>query len=116
MLRGASLRASAATRTCSASAEVRQPSLPAPAGGEGSYPGRTLEGIETTSLYRMSPVTNWSVHIGIPRELYNEPLRRSLWLTIGAAAISATLATIFALLLGREIRSRRAEEVALERS
>jgi signal transduction histidine kinase/ActR/RegA family two-component response regulator len=85
-------------------------------GGEGSYPGRTLEGIETVSLYRMSPVTNWSVHIGIPRELYNAPLLRSLWLMVGAALVAATLAAVFAFLLGREIKSRRAEEVAIERS
>jgi signal transduction histidine kinase/ActR/RegA family two-component response regulator len=85
-------------------------------GGEGSYPGRTLEGIETVSLYRMSPATNWSVHIGIPRELYNAPLHRSLWLMVGAALVAATLAAIFAFLLGREIKSRRIEDVALERS
>jgi signal transduction histidine kinase len=85
-------------------------------GGIGSYPGRTVEGIETVSLYRMSEATGWSVHIGIPRELYNAPLRRSVWLIVGAAAVASVLAGIFALLLGREVGARRTEEVALERS
>src|SRR4051812_16203411 len=85
-------------------------------GGEGVYHGRTVEGTETVSLFRVSPLTNWSVHIGIPRELYTAPLSRSLWLTIGAAVLAMGVAAIFAALLGREVRSRQAEEIALERS
>jgi signal transduction histidine kinase len=83
-------------------------------GGEGLYDGRTLEGIETLSAYRMSPATGWSIHIGVPRSLFNAPLLRSSLLVAAGAAMCLALASLFILLLLREMRLRRDEAAALE--
>ena len=40
-------------------------------GSGGLYEGPTLEGISTVSAYWLSPTTNWSVHIGVPREVFD---------------------------------------------
>jgi signal transduction histidine kinase/CheY-like chemotaxis protein len=81
-------------------------------GGEGTYAGRTLEGTETVSAYRISAATNWSVHIGVPRAIFRAPLSRLAWLTGGGAFASLLLAGAFALLLVRELRLRRNEAQA----
>jgi signal transduction histidine kinase/ActR/RegA family two-component response regulator len=79
----------------------------------GVYDGLTLEGLATVTAYRVLPGSNWSVHISIPRDLYVEPVRRSLWLIAGAGALSLALVAALLWLLGREIRLDRREEAAL---
>jgi len=83
-------------------------------GGEGLYDGFTLDGIPTLSAYRMLPVGNWSVHIGVPRSIFMAPLWRSLWLLGAGLAATAILVGIFLWLLAREIHLRRQEEMSLE--
>jgi signal transduction histidine kinase len=80
----------------------------------GLYEGLMLEGIPTVSAFYVSPVTGWSVHIGIPREAFNAPLARARWLAAAGGAASLALAAIFLALLLRELRLRRRDAAILE--
>lgn len=80
---------------------------------EGAYVGRTLEGVEVDSVYRSLPGTGgWSVHLGIPTESLNAPVRRSAFLMAGGGAVSLALAIALAWLTGRDIAQRRREQEA----
>ncbi|CAN5423982.1 hypothetical protein BH11PSE11_BH11PSE11_01750 [soil metagenome] len=63
---------------------------------EGSYETKTLEGIPILSAYSRSPVTRWTVAIGMPLDEVTAGLRRTLaWLmvlTFSALAIGLALA------------------------
>jgi signal transduction histidine kinase/CheY-like chemotaxis protein len=83
-------------------------------GNEGIYEGFTLDGIPTLSVYHMLSVGNWSVHIGVPRDLFISPVVRSRWLIAAGLAATALLAGIFLWLLTREIGLRRQEEAGQE--
>jgi signal transduction histidine kinase/ActR/RegA family two-component response regulator len=63
--------------------------------------------------YQVLPASNWSVHIAIPRDLYLAPVRRSLWLMTGGAAVTFSLVAAFLWLLVREMRQNRIREAAL---
>ena len=93
-----------------ASASAREARAGAPSG---IYEGVGLEGQSIITAYRVLPGSNWSVHIAIPRALYLAPVRHSLWLMAGAAALTLMLVSAFLWLLGREIRLDRREEAAL---
>jgi signal transduction histidine kinase len=84
--------------------------------GEGVYTERSPEGTETVFAYRASPTTGWSVHIGIPRDVFRGPLDRLIWLTVAGAAFCLLLASLFVTLLVRELRLRRNEGAALEQA
>lgn len=80
---------------------------------EGAYVGRTLEGVEVDSVYRSLPGTGgWSVHLGIPTESLNAPVRRSAFLMAGGGAVSLALAIALAWLTGHDIAQRRREQEA----
>jgi signal transduction histidine kinase/CheY-like chemotaxis protein len=83
-------------------------------GEEGIYDGFTLDGIPTLSVYHMLSVGNWSVHIGVPRDLFMGPVKRSLWLIAAGLAATGLLAGMFLWLLTREIALRRQEEAGQE--
>jgi signal transduction histidine kinase/ActR/RegA family two-component response regulator len=80
----------------------------------GLYEGLTLEGVRTVSVFQVSPLSHWSVHIGIPRDLYRAPLVRLIWLIGLASLLSVSLAGVFIWLLVNEMRARRGEEAARE--
>jgi signal transduction histidine kinase/CheY-like chemotaxis protein len=82
----------------------------------GVYSGRTLEGVATISAFWQSPVTGWSVHIGMPKAAFEAPLRRSIVITAIGSLFSLLLAAAFVALLVRELRLRRRETAALEQS
>jgi signal transduction histidine kinase len=86
------------------------------ASGSGTYDGVTFAGMRTVSAFWKSPVSGWSVHIAIPRELFEAPLRRSLGLTVAGLAASLLLAALFLALLFRELGLRRREAAATEQS
>ena len=80
-------------------------------GPEGSYVGRTLEGVEVDSVYQSLPGTGgWSVHLGIPTEALDAPVRRSVYLLAGGGTVSLALAVALAWLTGRDIAQRRRDE------
>jgi signal transduction histidine kinase len=80
----------------------------------GLYDGLMLEGIHTVSAFYVSPVTGWSVHIGIPRAAFNAPLVRAGWFAAAGGAASLALAASFLALLLRELRLRRRDVAILE--
>ncbi len=111
--------ANVAARTSGPSSLIGEPASAAARaarerGSEGIYQGFTLDGIPTMSVYRMLPVGNWSVHIGVPRDIFMAPVKRSLWLFAAGLTATVVLAAIFLWLLSREIRLRRQEELGLE--
>ena len=81
---------------------------------EGVYEGVTLEGIKNVTAYRMLPGLGWSVHLAIPWDMYQAPIRKSLLLLTATSAASLAMAGMFAWLLWRELSLRRREEAALE--
>jgi signal transduction histidine kinase len=82
-------------------------------GSEGAYVGRTLEGIEVDAVYRALPGTGgWSVHLGLPTESLNAPVRRSTYLLAGGGAVSIALAIALAWLTGIDLAQRRREQEA----
>lgn len=92
-----------------ASSSLRDALARAPGGG--FYQGSTLEGIEVETVYRALLGTGgWSVHFGIPRELLDAPVRRSVYLLTGGALASLVLATALAFLTARDIEQRRRVE------
>jgi signal transduction histidine kinase/CheY-like chemotaxis protein len=85
-------------------------------GPAGLYPGRLLEGTPTVSAFQLSAETGWSVHIGIPRTVFDAPLDRAIWMAALGGGVSLLLATLFLLLLIRELRARRVAAEALEQA
>ena len=70
---------------------------------EGWYRGRTVEGIDTFTAYRISPLSGWSVGMGIPTaEVYAVAYRAGWWMLAGTLA-SVLLAGGFAWFMGRRI-------------
>jgi diguanylate cyclase (GGDEF)-like protein len=70
---------------------------------EGSGEATTLEGIPVVSFFSRSPVTNWSVAIGVPRQAVVGALVRTLAvIAIGIAALFA-IALVMARFIGRKI-------------
>ena len=77
----------------------------------GFYTGRTLEGTEVETVFRTLPtIGNWSVHLGIPSEVFERPIRRALYGLIGGVAASLVLATGLGILVSRQIAQQRREE------
>jgi two-component system sensor histidine kinase UhpB len=82
-------------------------------GSEGAYVGRTLEGLEVDAVYRTLPGTGgWSVHLGLPTESLNAPVRWSAYLLAGGGAVSIALAIALAWLTGVDLAQRRREQEA----
>lgn len=80
---------------------------------EGSYVGRSLEGVEVDTIYRTLPGTGgWSVHLGIPSEALNAPVKRSGYLLAGGGTVSFALAIALAWFTGRDIAQRRRDQEA----
>lgn len=80
---------------------------------EGSYVGRSLEGVEMDTVYRTLPGTGgWSVHLGIPTESLNAPVKKSGYLLAAGGTASLLLAVALAWLAGRDIAQRRRDEEA----
>ena len=78
---------------------------------EGAYIGRTLEGIEVDTVYRTLPSTSgWSVHLGIPTETLNAPVRRSVFVLAAGGTVSLALAIALAWLISLDIAQRRREQ------
>lgn len=86
------------------------------AAASGIYEGVTYQGMPTISAFWKSPIYGWSVHIAIPRTVFEAPLRRSMILFAGGLVASLLLAGLFLALLFRELGLRRAEASVAEQS
>jgi len=85
-------------------------------GGGGSYRGRTLDGVDTQSAYWMSPATHWSVHIGIPRSIYEAPVWRMALILLAGFGLCLLLALLLMVLWIRDFETRRSHAAAVEQA
>lgn len=97
-----------------ASPGLRQAIARAP---DGFYMASTLEGVEVETVYQTLQHTGgWSVHFGVPRNLLDAPVVRSVFVLAGGGIVSLLLALLLAFLTARDIAQRRqgeAERAAL---
>ena len=75
--------------------------------GPGVYPGQTLDDKETYGAYVQSPLTGWSIVVGVSRADADWLVRRSLWALLGGGALGTTFAGMLALQFGRDAARRR---------
>lgn len=85
-------------------------------GGEGSYRGRTLDGVDTQSFYWVSPTTGWSAHLAVPRTAWEAPLRRMGQTMIGGFLVCMLLAVGLMVLWLRDYQGRRRQASAVEQA
>jgi len=84
--------------------------------GEGFYAGRTLDGIDVNAFFRLSPLTGWSVHFGIPVAAFEVARSRSVLVAALGAAGSVLLAGVLAWLVLRDIAAQRRAGAALRQA
>jgi PAS domain S-box-containing protein len=84
---------------------------------ESWFPNVTKDGVEVYSMFRRSPISGWTVAIGVPREFVDAPLRHVQWLAFGGGgavlALSLTLAGWMARAIRRPVESLTAAARAL---
>jgi signal transduction histidine kinase/ActR/RegA family two-component response regulator len=71
---------------------------------ESWIPNITSDGIPVYSTFRRSPITGWTVAIGLPREFVDATLRRARWLAFGGGAAVLALSLALAWWMARAIR------------
>jgi len=71
---------------------------------EGWFPSVTKEGLPVYSAFRRSPITGWTVAIGVPREFVDAPLRRTQWLAFGGGGVALGVSLALAWWMARAIR------------
>ena len=78
----------------------------------GFYSGVTREGVAVTTVFETLPdIGHWSVHLGIPRDVLDAPVRRALYAVALVAALTLALAVALVALLARDLTvTRRREE------
>jgi PAS domain S-box-containing protein len=88
---------------------IGQPAMPAlrvriAKGSEGWFPSVTKAGLPVYSAFRRSPITGWTVAIGLPREFVDGPLRRTQWLALGGGGTVLAVSLVLAWWMARAIR------------
>ncbi len=71
---------------------------------ESWFPNVTKDGVAVYSIFRRSPISGWTVAIGLPREFVDAPLRRAQWLAFGGGAAVLALSLALAWWMARAIR------------
>jgi signal transduction histidine kinase len=79
------------------------------------YLGRTID-VEDSFIaaFQVSPLTKWSVHVGVPVAMYERPLVKLKFITAMGGVIAIGLTSFFVLLLVKELRRRQREFQLLE--
>jgi len=85
-------------------------------GGSGVFRGQSLEGAPIQSAYWVSPVTHWSVHIGIPLALYEAPVRQMALTLIAGFVVCLLLALALVIFWLRDFEGRRRHAAAVEQA
>jgi PAS domain S-box-containing protein len=70
---------------------------------EGTFSNVTLEGLLVGNAFRRSPLTGWTVVIGVPQALLQAPLQRALWTISGIGAVLLLLSLGLAVMASRRI-------------
>ncbi|MGJ4921623.1 ATP-binding protein [Bradyrhizobium oligotrophicum] len=82
-------------------------------GSEGNYTATTPEGARVDSIFKELPGTSgWSVHLGIPTDQLDAPVRRSAFVLASGGAVSLTLGMALVWFTARDISQRRLEQEA----
>jgi len=77
----------------------------------GFYRGLTLEGFEVETVYKALPdAGGWSVHLGIPSDVLDRPVRRSFYAVAGGVMASLALTGLLTGLVSRDIARQRQEQ------
>lgn len=71
---------------------------------ENWVPNVTSDGIPVYSTFRRSPITDWTVAIGLPREFVDAPLRRAQLLALAGGAATLALSLVLGWWMARAIR------------
>ncbi len=71
---------------------------------ESWFPSVTSEGIPVYAAFRRSPITGWTVAIGLPREFLDAPIRRAQFLAFGGGAAVLALSLVLGWWMARAIR------------
>jgi signal transduction histidine kinase/ActR/RegA family two-component response regulator len=71
---------------------------------ENWFPSVTSEGIPVYAAFRRSPITGWTVAIGVPREFVDAPIRRARLLALGGGAAVVALSLVLGWWMARAIR------------
>jgi signal transduction histidine kinase/CheY-like chemotaxis protein len=71
---------------------------------ESWFPNVTKDGLAVYSTFRRSPISGWTVAIGLPREFVDAPLRRAQWIAFGGGGAVLALSLGFAGWMARAIR------------
>jgi signal transduction histidine kinase/CheY-like chemotaxis protein len=85
-------------------------------GGSGVYRGNTFEKAPIQSAYWVSPITHWSVHIGIPLVLYEAPVRQMAMTLMAGFGVCLLLALALVILWLRDFEARRLHADAVEQA
>ena len=70
---------------------------------EGVVETKTLEGTRAVVVFSRSPLSNWSVGIGMPLEMFEAPLRNRFLSLLGIVLLLALIGSLAAVLLARRI-------------
>ena len=71
---------------------------------ESWFPSVTSEGIPVYAAFRRSPITGWTVAIGVPREFVDAPIRHARLLAFGGGAAVLGLSLLLGWWMGWAIR------------
>jgi signal transduction histidine kinase len=83
---------------------------------DGIYRGATPDGRQQVFVFATAPFSHWSVHLGIPLEEYDAPLRRSFWLSVAGIVVGGVLALGLVAMIWRDINRQRRDESVLQRA
>jgi len=71
---------------------------------EGWFPSVTKEGVPVYSAFRRSPISGWTVAIGLPSEFIDAPLHRTQWFVFGGGVTALSVSLALAWWMARAIR------------
>ena len=71
---------------------------------ESWFPNVTKDEIPVYSTFRKSPISGWTVAVGLPREFVDAPLRRARWFAFGGGAAVLAFSLALAWAAARAIR------------
>ena len=72
--------------------------------GESWFPSVTSEGVPVYASFRRSPMTGWTVAIGLPMEFVDAPLRRAQLVAFGGGGVVLGLSLVLGWWMARAIR------------
>ena len=70
---------------------------------DGIWEGHNLEGTAVLGAYARSGVSGWTAFVGVPADIVQAPLRRSLWMLFGLGAVLILLSLLLARVFGQRI-------------